>query len=79
MANQKENKNAFHDAIREIENLNKGQEEFLQAVREVFGSLNPVLEKSPELFSKKYCKELVNRNGKLYFVCPGRMMKVKFT
>lgn len=70
MTDQKSADPSLQNAINEIEELNSGQEEFLQAVREVFGSLHPILEESPEIFSHKILQRIAEPERQIMFRVP---------
>lgn len=57
-------------AVESIENLNEGQTEFLQAVREVYGSLAPVLEENPECFDQKVLERISEPERQIIFRVP---------
>ncbi len=60
----------LNEAISAIEDLNEGQTEFLQAVREVYGSLNPVLEEDPDCFDKKILERISEPERQIIFRVP---------
>lgn len=59
-----------HEIIEEIEQKNQGQEEFLQAVREVYESLEPVLRKHPEYNRAKILQRLAEPERAVMFRVP---------
>lgn len=60
----------LQEAINTIESLNDGQTEFLQAVREVFGSLEPVLEENPDCFDQKLLERISEPERQIIFRVP---------
>ncbi len=57
-------------AIQAVEDKNSGQNEFLQAVREVVGSLSPVTDEEPELFEKKILERICEPERQIIFRVP---------
>jgi glutamate dehydrogenase (NADP+) len=57
-------------AITSIEKLNEGQAEFLQAVREVFGSLGSVLDENPDYVDKKILERISEPERQIIFRVP---------
>lgn len=70
MSPQSSSEERIDSAIKSIEQFNDGQNEFLQAVREVFGSLEPVLEENPDYFSKKILERLSEPERQIIFRVP---------
>ncbi|CAN5382053.1 NADP-specific glutamate dehydrogenase [soil metagenome] len=60
----------LQDVIKSIETFNEGQTEFLQVVREVFGSLEPVLDENPECFDKKILERISEPERQIMFRVP---------
>jgi len=60
----------INSAIDKIEKLNEGQTEFLQSVREVFGSLGPVLDENPDCFERKILKRISEPERQIIFRVP---------
>jgi len=60
----------LNEAITSIEQLNEGQSEYLQAVREVFSSLTPVLEENPECFDQKILERISEPERQIIFRVP---------
>lgn len=56
--------------IESLETLNKGQTEFLQAVREVFGSLEPFFDENPDYFDKKILELISEPERQIIFRVP---------
>ncbi|WP_340104225.1 NADP-specific glutamate dehydrogenase [Rhodohalobacter sp. 8-1] len=57
-------------AITSIKNLNEGQNEFLQAVREVFGSLEAVVEETPTYITQKILERISEPERQIVFRVP---------
>ncbi len=70
MNDNKSSGKLLQEAISAIEALNEGQTEFLQAVREVFGSLEPVLEENPDYFNKKLLERISEPERQIIFRVP---------
>lgn len=70
MTDRKDAEQSLQNAIKEIEELNSGQEEFLQAVREVYGSLHPILEENPAIFGQKILQRLAEPERQIMFRVP---------
>jgi len=60
----------IENIIKEIESKNPGEPEFHQAVREVYGSLEPVLEKHPEFVSAKILQRMAEPERQILFRVP---------
>ncbi|REL39185.1 NADP-specific glutamate dehydrogenase [Rhodohalobacter sp. SW132] len=60
----------LRDIISNIEELNEGQTEFLQAVREVYNTLNPLLEEEPEWINKKILQRISEPERQIIFRVP---------
>jgi len=60
----------IENIIKEIESKNPGEPEFHQAVREVYGSLEPVLEKHPEFVSAKILQRMAEPERQIIFRIP---------
>lgn len=58
------------NALSELEKRNKGQDEFLQAVKEVFGSIEPVLEQHPEYIREKILERITEPERQIIFRVP---------
>jgi glutamate dehydrogenase (NADP+) len=63
-------KKAIEQAISAIEELNSGQDEFLQAVREVFGSLESVLDEHPNYITRKILERISEPERQIMFRVP---------
>lgn len=70
MSTQSSSGERVDSAIKSIEQLNEGQNEFLQAVREVFGSLKSVLDENPEYFDKKILERISEPERQIIFRVP---------
>lgn len=70
MSQSQTTKKRVEDIIKSIETFNKGQTEFLQVVREVYGSLERVLEENPECFDKKILERISEPERQIMFRVP---------
>lgn len=68
---------SLEDFLAKVEQRDGHQPEFLQAVREVFTSIWPFLEKNPKYRSEALLERLVEPNVHFNFVSLGQMIKVK--
>jgi len=57
-------------ALTSIEELNSGQDEFLQAVKEVFTSLDSVLEENPDYVTQKILQRISEPERQIIFRVP---------
>lgn len=60
----------IEQSIQSIEELNSGQEEFLQAVREVFGSLESVIDEEPDYATQKILERISEPERQIIFRVP---------
>jgi len=60
----------INDVIQEVEKRNPGELEFLQAVREVMESLEPVIERNPDYKDAKILNRIVEPERQLMFRVP---------
>lgn len=72
MSTNSESAERIENTISSIEKLNKGQKEFLQAVREVFESLEAVLDENPDYTHKKILERLSEPERQIIFRVPWR-------
>jgi len=70
MSNSGSSQKRLQDVIKKIETLNEGQTEFLQVIREVYGSLVPVLDDNPECFDKKILERISEPERQIIFRVP---------
>jgi len=70
MSNNGSSQKRLQDIIKKIEDFNEGQTEFLQVVREVYGSLEPVLDENPECFDKKILERISEPERQIMFRVP---------
>ncbi len=67
---QTQTKERLENLIKSIETFNEGQTEFLQVVREVYSSLERVLEENPECFDKKILERISEPERQIMFRVP---------
>lgn len=70
MSNNTSTKSQLQDIIKKIEKFNEGQTEFLQVVREVFESLEPVLDEDPAFFDHKILERISEPERQIMFRVP---------
>ena len=63
------------DVLKTVEQRNPGEPEFLQAVREILETLDPVLARHPEYEKAGILDRLVEPERQLIFECPGRTIR----
>ena len=70
MSLQIDSKKEIEQSLQSIKDLNRGQDEFLQAIQEVFGSLGPVIEDNPDYPSKKILERISEPERQIIFRVP---------
>lgn len=60
----------IENALYKLKELNKGQDEFIQAVTEVFDSLEPVLEQNPDFIREKILERISEPERQIIFRVP---------
>lgn len=70
MSSKSDSAKEIKQAITSIEKLNEGQNEFIQAVREVFGSLESVLDENSDFADKKILERISEPERQIMFRVP---------
>lgn len=70
MTSQQNSRKEIEQTIQSIEELNSGQDEFLQAVQEVFGSLEPVIEENADYVKQKIMERISEPERQIMFRVP---------
>ena len=70
MSQQSDPQKEINSSIQSIEELNSGQDEFLQAVNEVFGSLDSVMKENPKYARHKILERISEPERQIIFRVP---------
>ena len=70
MTSKKNSQTDIEQSIQSIEKFNRGQDEFLQAVHEVFGSLKSVIKENPDYTKLKILERLSEPERQIIFRVP---------